>query len=74
MSPHAPPSPCRFPGCPRKSRGRFCEEHATAAAREELEFGIQIFGNVTFRTRRERCILTAGHKGRHLGGALRWGL
>lgn len=36
MSPHAPPSPCRFPGCHRKSIGRFCEEHTTDAAREDL--------------------------------------
>ena len=25
--PRRPPTPCRFPGCPRLSHERFCEEH-----------------------------------------------
>ena len=31
--PTKPKRPCSFPGCPRLTDGRFCEEHAKAEAR-----------------------------------------
>jgi 5-methylcytosine-specific restriction protein A len=32
--PYKPKSPCAFPGCPRLTGGRFCDEHAKQDARE----------------------------------------
>ena len=31
--PRKPKRPCSFPGCPKLTEGRFCEEHAKAEAR-----------------------------------------
>ena len=33
--PIRPLTPCRWPGCPVLSRGRFCEDHANAVRRAE---------------------------------------
>ena len=31
--PHRPRRPCSYPGCPRLTEGRFCEEHAREEAK-----------------------------------------
>ena len=36
--PSKPKRPCSFPGCPRLTNGRFCEEHAKAEAKRYEQY------------------------------------
>ena len=37
--PRKPKRPCSWPGCPKLTDGRYCEEHASAAGRQYEKYG-----------------------------------